>query len=80
VELRIPKLRKGSHFQGFSGAQPNDGKGSDYRDPRCYIQGISTFTRNALVRAGKTQRRVVSAIVGTSSGRGVVFGAEAHWR
>jgi hypothetical protein len=39
VELRFPKLRKGSHFPGFSGAPPHDGEGSDCRDPRCLHAG-----------------------------------------
>lgn len=33
VELRIPKLRKGSYFPGLSSAAPHGGKGPDGGDP-----------------------------------------------
>ena len=43
---------------------------------RCRVH----FMRNALAHAGKTQRRMVSAAIGTSSRRTIADAANAQWR
>ncbi|MCW1410251.1 IS256 family transposase [Rhizobium sp. 1AS11] len=50
VELRIPKLRKGSYFSRLSGTASYGGKGSAVIQ-EAYIQGISTRSVDDLVKA-----------------------------
>ncbi|WP_425375999.1 transposase [Rhizobium acidisoli] len=50
VELRIPKLRKGSYFPSFRTAS-DGGKGPDGVIQEAYIQGISTRSVDDLVKA-----------------------------
>jgi hypothetical protein len=46
VELRLPKLRKGSCFPGFAGTAPDGREGADGRDPG----GVHSGYLNALGR------------------------------
>ncbi len=51
VELRIPKLRRGSYFPGFPGPRRMAGKALTAVSQEAYIQGISTRSVDDLVQA-----------------------------
>ena len=128
VELRIPKLRKGSYFPGFLEPRRLAEKALTAVIQEAYIQGVSTrsvddlvkalgmegisksqvsrlcgeldervqtflsrpiatwqrcrvhFMRNALAYAGKTQRRIVSAWIGTAFAQDDAAAAKKQWR
>ena len=48
VELRIPKLRKGSLFSGLSGAAPDGREGAHRRDPGSLYPGRSRPARSTI--------------------------------
>ena len=51
IDLRIPKLRKGSYFPGFPGASSHGRKGADGGHPGSVRSRISTRSVDELVKA-----------------------------
>jgi transposase-like protein len=110
VELRIPKLRKGSYFPGF--LEPRRMAETFWTDflrslARRGLRGVKLvisdghegikaaaarvlnaswqrcrvhFMRNAMAHAGKTQRRIVSAWIGTAFAQDDGDAASKQWR
>jgi putative transposase len=61
VELRIPKLRKGSYFPGFLEPRRMAEKALTAVIQEAYVQGVSTRSVDELVKAMGTSRRARSA-------------------
>jgi transposase-like protein len=104
VELRIPKLRKGSYFPGFLEPRRMAEKALTAVIQEAYVHGIISdvheglkaaiarvlnatwqrcrvhFMRNALAHAGKTQRRIVAAWIGTAFAQDDADAARIQWR
>jgi transposase-like protein len=87
VELRIPKLRKGSYFPGFLEPRRMAEKALTAVIQEAYVQGVSTrsvdelvFMRNVLAHAGRQGRRVVAAFIGTAFAQDDAEAARAQWR
>ena len=87
VELRIPKLRRGSYFPGLRGVKlvisdAHEGlkaaitKVLSATWQRCRVH----FMCNALAYAGKSQRRIVSAWIGTAFAQDNAAAARKQWR
>src|SRR6202051_867954 len=76
VELRIPKLRKGSYFPGFLEPRRMAEKALTAVIQEAYIQGVSTRSVDELVRAmGMTgiSKSQVSRLCGEIDGKIVAF-------
>src|SRR4030088_1417607 len=76
VELRIPKLRKGSYFPGFLEPRRTAEKALTAVIQEAYVQGISTRSVDELVRAmGMTgiSKSQVSRLCGEIDGKIVAF-------
>src|SRR3979409_13878 len=76
VELRIPKLRKGSYFPGFLEPRRMAEKALTAVIQEAYIQGVSTRSVDELVRAmGMTgiSKSQVSRLCGEIDGKSVAF-------
>src|SRR5438552_15619347 len=94
VELRIPKLRKGSYFPGFLEPRRLAEKALAAVVQEAYVHGVSVanvlhaswqrcrvhFMRNVLAHAGRQGRRVVSAFIGTAFVQDDADTARTQWR
>ena len=68
---RRPTASDGNHHPGRTAAASSSGF---FNSPRVH------FMRNAMAHAGKTQRRIVSAWIGTAFAEADAPGARAQWR
>jgi transposase-like protein len=73
VELRIPKLRKGSYFPGFLEPRRMAENALTAVIPEAYVQGIST-------RSVDDRCRVVAAFIGTAFVQDDAASARSQWR
>lgn len=75
VELRIPKLRKGSYFPGFLEPRRMTEKALTAVVQEAYVQGVSTRSVDDLVQA-----MGMSGIIATAFAQDDAEGAQAQWR